>query len=286
MLSAEPETKIVIAELGSNRPGEIARLSRIAAPDIAVVTKIAAAHLEGFGSLEAIRKEKLSIANGLRAGGVLITDAHKSFKIENLTADGFGSRFNIDGVEIVLPLPGAGNIENTLTALAICRQFNISLEDFAAGLKTLPTVAMRMEIIKTGAIIILNDCYNANPASMRNALDILAGFNSSENGRLVFICGDMAELGPDSRKLHAELGKTIADVKVQLLIAVGPFAALAAAAARRQANYALQTECFENTVSACNNLNKFIKDNDITLVKGSRAIRLEMAVEKLKQLFP
>jgi len=285
LLSAGPETEIVIAELGSSRPGEIAPLSRIAAPDIAVVTKITAAHLEGFGSLDVIGKEKLSIADGLRTGGVLITDAYKSFEIKNLTTDGFGSRFTIDAVEITLPLPGAGNIENALTALAICRQFNISLEDFAYALKTLPAVTMRTEIIKTGSVTILNDCYNANPASMRNALDILAGFNSSENNRLVFICGDMAELGPDSRKLHAEFAKAIVDANVQLLLAVGSLAALTALFARRKAGYTLQTECFENTVSACNNLHKFIKDNDIVLVKGSRPAKLELAVEKLKQLF-
>jgi UDP-N-acetylmuramoyl-tripeptide--D-alanyl-D-alanine ligase len=144
---------------------------------------------------------------------------------------------------------------------------------------------MRTELLIIGTLTVLNDCYNANPASMKNALDILANIGSTEKCRLVFICGDMAELGPQSQQLHVELGGSVAQAKVRLLLAVGGFAQVTAEAAEKSAIYNLQTECFKDTVSACNNLEKFIKEDDIILVKGSRVAGLEKAVEKLRQIF-
>jgi UDP-N-acetylmuramoyl-tripeptide--D-alanyl-D-alanine ligase len=151
---------------------------------------------------------------------------------------------------------------------------------------------MRAELLQIGTLTLLNDCYNANPASMRNALDILTGLDPARKRRLVFICGDMAELGQQTERLHTELGIYIAQAKVGLLVAVGKFAKIAAEAAKtttesnsgfREAG-SLKIKCFEDTISACNNLHEFIKDYDIILVKGSRTAKLEMAVEKLKEL--
>jgi UDP-N-acetylmuramoyl-tripeptide--D-alanyl-D-alanine ligase len=127
---------------------------------------------------------------------------------------------------------------------------------------------------------------------MRNALDILAGLDPTENRRLVFICGDMAELGQQTERLHTELGTYIAQAKVGLLVAVGKFAKITTEAAKTIAEHnpgsrkvrPLQIKCFEDTISACNNLHEFIKDYDIILVKGSRTAKLEMVVEKLKEL--
>ncbi len=141
--------------------------------------------------------------------------------------------------------------------------------------------------------MILSDCYNANPASMKNALDILTGLDPARKRRLVFICGDMAELGTQTERLHTELGASIAQAKVDLLIAVGKFAKITAEAAKTTAEHnldshraaPLQIKCFEDALSVCNNLHKFIKDYDIILVKGSRTVGLETVVEKLKELF-
>ncbi len=314
LLGADAGAKIVIAELGSNYPGEIAYLTRIAQPDIAVVTNVYPAHLEGFGDLKTIIKEKLSIAEGLSKDGILVINADlvkwlngnrlnnqlpitnhqvitfgksddSDFWAQDITSDGFSSRFTIDGTEVYLPLAGAGNTENALAAWAVCKQFGLTIDDFAGGLKTLPAIPMRAELLQVGTLTVLNDCYNANPASMENALDILAGLGSKEGRRLVFICGDMAELGNQSEQLHAELGTAVVKTKVQLLIAVGKFAKVTAEIANDTADYDLQVKCFEDTLSACNNLHQFIKDNDIILVKGSRIAKLEVATEKLKELF-
>ncbi|MHC4749470.1 MAG: UDP-N-acetylmuramoyl-tripeptide--D-alanyl-D-alanine ligase [Planctomycetota bacterium] len=308
LLGSDPQDQIVIAELGSNHPGEISYLTRIAAPDIAVVTNVYPAHLEGFGNLSTIVQEKLSISEGLTSDSILIINADfeqlvdacrakgaefitfgvsegSNYQAKNIRSDSLTNRFTIGETEIYLPLAGPGNVENALAAWAVCSQFGLTIDDFAQALKTFQYVSMRAELLQIGTLTVLNDCYNANPASMRNALDILAGIDSTGKRRLVFICGDMAELGQQAEHLHLELGAYIAQAKVGLLLAAGKFAKIAAEVAKSSADYDLQIKCFEDTLSVCNNLHEFIKDYDIILVKGSRSARLEMAVEKLKELF-
>ena len=308
LLGAAADDQIVIAELGSNHPGEISYLTRIAEPDIAVVTNVHPAHLEGFGDLQTIIQEKSSISEGLKSDGVLIingdfdrlvnacrakglrfTTFGKSdgcdYRAGNIRPDGPASRFTIDGTEVYLPLAGPGNVENALAAWAVCSQFGLTIDDFAQAIETLSPVSMRTELLQIGTLTVLSDCYNANPASMRNALDILANLDPIRQHRLVFICGDMAELGGQTERLHTELGTSIAQAGVQLLLAVGRFAKIAAEAAQANAEYDLKIKCFEDTISAYNNLHEFIKDYDIILVKGSRVAKLEMLVEKLNELF-
>ncbi len=310
LLGANEKDKIVLTELGTDHPGEIALLSRIAQPDIAVITTVAPAHLEGFGSMEAILEEKLSISQGLERDGILIINGdndllvsacrNKKIKFisfgestgcdiltQNILCEGNSSRFTIGGTEVALPLPGPGNVKNALAAFAICRQFEITAKDFAEGVKTLNAVPMRTELLKIGSVTIINDCYNANPVSMKNALDILANFGKAkkQNGRLVFNCGDMAELGKHSENLHRQLGEYAAKAGVDVLLGVGNFAETVAEAVKRTAKNHPETKCFGDTVSVCNNLEKFVKDSDIVLVKGSRASKLETVTEKLKQLF-
>jgi UDP-N-acetylmuramoyl-tripeptide--D-alanyl-D-alanine ligase len=315
LLGAEADDQIVVAELGSNHPGEIAHLTRIAAPDIAMVINVHPAHLEGFGGLQTIIQEKLSISEGLTPDGVLIINADfdrlvnayrakgtkfvtfgKSngahYQARNIGYEASAGRFTINDTEVYLPLAGPGNVENALAAWAICSQFGLAVEDFAQALKNLSPVSMRAELLQIGTLTVLNDCYNANPASMRNALDILTGLDPAGKRRLIFICGDMAELGSQTESLHAELGISIAKTNVGLLLSVGKFAKIAARNAKTIAEQnsgshqvgSLQIKCFEDTISACNNLHEFIKDYDIILVKGSRTAGLEMVVEKLKEL--
>jgi UDP-N-acetylmuramoyl-tripeptide--D-alanyl-D-alanine ligase len=284
ILSADPQDQIIIAELGSNHPGEIEYLSKIAQPDIAVITNIRLAHLEGLGDLEAIKAEKLSIARGLKPDGILITDPASQMTPSSIVYQGSSSRFRLENTDITLPLPGRGNLENALTAWAICRRFGITIADFAGAVKTFRPVPMRCELLQTAALTILDDCYNANPASMKNALETLAALSVQKTGRRVFICGDMAELGSQTERLHLELAADIIKAEVHLILAVGKFAKLTADAAKDAAEYGLHTKCFEDAFSACNNLHKFIKVHDIVLVKGSRTSKLELAVEKLKQL--
>jgi len=305
LLCANPDDQIVIAELGTNHPGEIAYLTGIALPDVAVVTNVQPAHLEGFDSLEVIGKEKLSIAEGLTPDGALIINADtvphpatpqrriitfgrladSDYQARDITFDGEQSIFSINGTRICLPVPGPGNVEDALAAWAICSQFGLTVADFARAVSTLTALPMRAEVLKIGRLTVVNDCYNANPASMKNALQILAGLDQTGKRRRVFICGDMAELGRYGQALHGELGAAIAQAKVQLLLAVGRFADTTAQAAKKCADYKLQAECFQDAFEVCNRLHKFVKDDDIILVKGSRAAKMEVVTEKLKKLF-
>ena len=308
LLGAGPNHKIIVAELGSNCPGEIAYLTRIAQPDVAMVTNVHPVHLAGFGDLQALTQEKLSISEGLRPGGDLIVNGDcdllvktcrakgekvitfgKSdrghIQVRNITYSDFNSSFTIEGTQVCLPLPGPGNVENALAAWAVCSRLGLTIHNFGRALKTVSAVPMRAEFLHIGTLTVLNDCYNANPASMKNALDILVRIGFAQKRRLVFICGDMAELGRQTRRLHAELGVWVAKAKIQLLVAVGKFACVTAAAAKRRAEHKVQIKSFEDTASACNNLEKFIEEYDIILVKGSRVAKLEMVIERLKALF-
>jgi UDP-N-acetylmuramoyl-tripeptide--D-alanyl-D-alanine ligase len=308
LLGAGSDTEIVIAELGSNHPGEISYLTRIAEPDIAVVTNVHPAHLEGFGDIRTIVKEKSSIAEGLRPDGILIANADferlleacrargaelvtfgksdmVNYRVSDIYLEGPVSTFTIDRTHVRLPLAGPGNVENALAAWAICSQFGLTTDEFAEAVGDLPPVSMRTELLQIGTLIVLSDCYNANPASMKNALEVLAGLDPTGQRRVVFICGGMAELGRQAERLHAELGAFVARTKVGLFVAVGELASVAAKNAMELATRDLSAKCFCDTVSACNNLPKFIKDNDIILVKGSRRARLEKVVERLKELF-
>jgi UDP-N-acetylmuramoyl-tripeptide--D-alanyl-D-alanine ligase len=223
-------------------------------------------------------------AKGLRFITFGKSDA-SDYQAGNIRPDGPASRFTIDSIEVYLPLAGPGNVENALAAWAVCSQLGLTIDDFAQALDTLSPVSMRTELLQIGTLTVLSDCYNANPASMRNALEILANLDPTGQRRRVFICGDMAELGRQTERLHAELGTSIAQAGVQLLLAVGKFAKVAAVTAQANAEYDLKIKCFKDTVSAYNNLHEFIKDYDIILVKGSRVAKLELLVEKLNELF-
>jgi len=300
ILAAPPDSQILILELATNHPGEIEYLSRIASPDIALVTNAYPAHLAGFGSIENIAKEKLSIAKGISPKGILIINADcptllDSANKQNLSFETFtlskidvtiaplSGKFKIDNLTVEIPLPGRGNIENALAAWSICSKLGVSARYFADALKSITPVSMRSELLNIGTLTVISDCYNANPASMKNALDILTNLAANKNCRSVFICGDMAELGESEKSLHQQFGQQIATSGVHLLITVGPLAALAADTAKI-ANPNLQTARFTQTAQLCDNLHKFIKDSDIILIKGSRINKLEIVIEKLKKL--
>ncbi len=306
LLTAQETDEVIVAEMGSNAPGEIADLSHIAEPDVAVVTNTHAAHLEGFGCLEAIMREKLSIGQGLRPSGPLFVNAdiqaladlaceqyacpvmfgqnaYCDIPVQNVRYLAHGSKATLQNHDLEIPLPGPGNVVNTVAAWAVCRYLGVSIEAFAAAIKTLPAIPMRGETLMLDALTVISDCYNANPASMKNALAILS-IQAKPDQRCVFIMGDMAELGPESPALHERLGANIAESRVNLLISVGPLSKSAAQTVQAKTNNRLQTECFEDTMSACTALKSLIQARDLILVKGSRSARLEQAVDVLKSL--
>jgi len=312
LLSAGPQDEVIVAELGANHPGEIACLTRIARPNIAVVTNAHPAHLEGFGDLATIVREKLSIAEGLADDGVLIINgdieplvaacrgsgrsfctfgksADATYRAERIVCEALHSTFTIGGTQVRLPLPGPGNVDNASAAWAVCDRLGLTAESFAEAVASLRGVVMRAEPVQIGSLTVLNDCYNANPASMKNALAMLRNLRSSGNAnhdrRLVFICGEMAELGPQTKSLHAELGVAVAETGVDLLVTIGEPPRVTARAAQDATRQSLQVQCFDDAAAACDGMRELIRQNDIVLVKGSRMARLERVVERLRELF-
>ncbi|MBL7214310.1 MAG: UDP-N-acetylmuramoyl-tripeptide--D-alanyl-D-alanine ligase [Phycisphaerae bacterium] len=302
ILSAEPDDEMLLLELGSNRPGEIAELTDMSKPDAAVITFVGPAHLEGFRTLENVLNEKVSIVKGLKQDGTLYMNGDQSelaVKAKamfdgriitfgtNQSCDVIGTDFQLDGnnsslvVEgqrIDVPLAGKANLMNVLTVWSVCKDLKVSLSDYIDVIGRLKPVSMRLEVLHVGLLTILNDCYNANPASMANALECLKTFRRDKKGRLVFIAGTMKELGSQSAVLHTELGHKAAKEGIELLLCVGPFAENTAAGALQHCE-TMQVQTFENTELLCNNLHKSIQPDDIVLVKGSRAVGLEKAVE-------
>lgn len=308
LLAADPQIEIIVTELGANHLGEIAYLTRIAQPDLALVTNAHPAHLEGFGDLATIIREKLSIAEGLSEAGILIVNgdieplvaacrskgrpfhtfgksAGVDYRVQHIVCEALHSTFTIASTQVRLPLPGPGNVENALAAWAVCDQFGVSVAAFAKAVETLAGVSMRAQTLRVGSLTVLNDCYNANPASMKNALAMLHNLRAADDAnrgrRLVFICGEMAELGPQTQALHAELGRAVAEAGVDLLVTVGAPPQTTARVAKETARHNLQTRSFDDTLSVCNAVQEFVAEDDIVLVKGSRTTRLERVVERL-----
>ena len=307
ILSAEADDEILLLELGSNYPGEIEELTRLANPDVAVVTFVGRAHLAGFGTLENVLKEKASIVLGLKKGGTLYINGDQPALVEyvkntfdvsfvtfgttdgcdvigsDLQTNGPAGALTIEGRRVEVPLPGRAALMNTLTVWSVCRDNKVLLSDFMGVIGLLRPVSMRMELQKAGPVTILNDCYNANPASMANALECLGSFRR-DGKRLIFIAGTMGELGDQSVDLHRDLGRQAADCGVDAVLATGAFAADIVCGVVGSERTVL-AQAFENTDQLCDNLHKYIQPDDIVLVKGSRLAGLEKAVRRLNELF-
>jgi len=293
----------VVCEIGTNAPGEVAALTQIAQPDIAVITSVAEAHLEGLGSIEQIAVEKASILSTMGADGAgvvwadndLLTRAVRQYAVRCIRfgvsddADlrltgyeqhGCNSRFEVNGrLWVDLPLPGRHNAMNALSALAVARRLGMDESEAAEALADLSSVSMRTEWTDAGGVTIINDAYNANPASMRAAGDVLGGAPAE---RRVMILGDMCELGPRGEQLHEQLGRDLAAGEVDLLIGVGPLGRYIAQGA---AACGLATATFETSAEAVDGAPALLRDGDVVLIKGSRATGMEALVGPIVSAF-
>ncbi|HBG78692.1 MAG TPA: hypothetical protein DDW84_07625 [Phycisphaerales bacterium] len=308
IFAAPDDCEIVISELGTNHIGEIEVLSKMIEPDVAVITTVCPAHLEGFGSLDAIVKEKVSITAGLKKTGKFFVSGGKKelldyceknnlkfttfgttsdcdIFVENIRLAGDKSVFTVEGVEVNLPLIGKANVENASAVWAVAKHFGFSAVEFANAIAKIKPVAMRMEILQFGGLGVISDCYNANPGSMENALQSLTLVARQKKKRPVFIFGKMGELGGESQKLHTELGRQIAQYEIPVVLTIAGDSALAAEMAKKLIGSDNAVAIFENLDELTHNLHKFVKPDDIVLVKASRSQRFEKVVDELKGLF-
>ncbi|CAN5808993.1 UDP-N-acetylmuramoyl-tripeptide--D-alanyl-D-alanine ligase [soil metagenome] len=290
-----------VVEMGMNQPGEIAPLARIAAPDIAVVTNVAASHLEGLGTVEAVLEEKLELARALGPDGLLVylgdqpmlreaTAAlpcrrlsyglHPSNDLSpeswSLDEDGRGS-FHLDGRTFRLRLTGKHNIVNALAAVAVGREAGLPVGAIAGGVAEPDALPLRMQLERWGEVVALVACYNANPESVISAAATLSTLSGAR--RRIAVLGEMLELGSASAEWHEWVGRELAKDAVDLVVTVGPGAAPIAAGAEAAG---LETRRFRDRHSAEEWLVENVVPGDAILFKASRGAELETVVKPVR----
>jgi UDP-N-acetylmuramoyl-tripeptide--D-alanyl-D-alanine ligase len=297
LLGLNARHRYAVIEMGMNHFGEIDYLARIAAPNIALVNNASGAHLQGLGSVEAVAQAKGEIFSGLRDYGTAIINGDDAYAplwrtlagANQLLEFGLGAQNDVSGVwrpqdhgarlelntpqgkfAVNLQVPGEHNARNALAATAAAISLNIPLETIAAGLENFGGVAGRLQrtVGRHGATII-DDTYNANPASLRAAIDVLA----QAAGKHVLVLGDMGELGADAAKLHAEIGGTAHHAGIEKLLALGD---LSRNAVREFGEGARHFERIEDLQSE---LDKELDSRTTVLVKGSRFMKMERVVQ-------
>jgi UDP-N-acetylmuramoyl-tripeptide--D-alanyl-D-alanine ligase len=307
-LRQRPEMAVV--ELGMNHAGEISTLVRIAEPDVRVWTNVGEAHLGFFASLDAIADAKAEILEGAGASTLLVANADDpliaarirafrgrvvTFGIEGGAADVRASAVvdrGIEGtsarvttrhgaVEITTPLIGRANLANILAAAAVAEEFGVPLDSVAARAAQLRPAAHRGEIVRLpSGVTIVDDSYNANPTATKKALDVLA---ASPAARRLAVIGEMLELGERSAELHEDVGRAAAKAGLDHLLAVGGAPAKALADAAIAAGMpAASVRYFATSDEAADTAVDLVKRGDLLLVKGSRGVKTDRVVDRLK----
>lgn len=302
----EEEHQVAVVEMGISDFGEMTRLSKIVKPTISVITNIGDCHLENLGDRNGVLKAKTEMFKYLAKDGRVFLngdDSHLSavtavngsspvfYGINKGNNTYYSENINNMGIkgisctlctptnrlEVTIPAIGTYMVANALVAVAIGEYLGMEPAQIKKGIESYKTVGSRDGVIETEYITVIDDCYNANPVSVKGGIDTLTNFS----GRTVCILGDMKELGANSRQLHCDTGKYAKDKGVDVLVAVGNDAVDIAEGAKG-GNTAVYY--FENVAEAIDSLKSIIKRNDTVLVKASRAMRLEQVVNALKEL--
>ncbi len=296
----------VVAELGMSQPGEIRRLAQICRPDLAVITNIGPAHLEGLGSLEAIRLAKAELLEGLQAGGRAILngddplvrriaeettvpvlrfglETEAAIRAEEIASQALGTRFTLvlpgERVPVLLPLPGRFMVLNALAAAAVGHLAGLGAAEIARGLEAFRPPPARMRLLAiSGGVTLIDDTYNANPRSMAAAIHTLAQLAGT--ARSVLVAGDMLELGDQAATLHLEIGVLAARAGITRLCATGQFAAKVCQGAR-ETDAGLECLHCQDKSKIAGILRRWLRPGDWILVKGSRGMRMETVVTEL-----
>ncbi|MCL8206929.1 MAG: UDP-N-acetylmuramoyl-tripeptide--D-alanyl-D-alanine ligase [Actinomycetia bacterium] len=298
MLDLEPGTRWFVAEMGMRGPGEIRALVRLAPPTVAVITNVGTAHLERLGSVAAIREAKAEILEGLGRDGVAVLNAADEavWSLRDRVAGrvvGYGRsdqavwaddvatrpgsvRFRLHGPDgtfaVTLPWDGAHQVANACAAAAVGYALGLDGPRIVRGLESVDP-APHFRRLAVGGITVLDDSYNASPASMAAGLALLA----AENGRRVAVLGDMLELGPVEASAHREMGEAAARA-ADVVLAVGPRARMLYEAARAAGAAAAHVE---DAAAAVRWLKDHVRAGDVIYVKGSRAVGLDAVVQAL-----
>jgi UDP-N-acetylmuramoyl-tripeptide--D-alanyl-D-alanine ligase len=301
LLKLEPGHDVAVIEMGMSHAGEIRALAKIARPETGVVTNVAPVHLEFFDSLAAIARAKYELIASLPAGSTAVLNADDDYvsqfgrdfhgkvvmygtrpeadvRAENIVACGAeGSEFDIlvNGCRehTRLPLVGAHNILNALAAVAVGMERGLKPSETVSALATLTPADKRGEVVQLGNITVINDCYNSNPKALSAMMDALAAIPAK---RRIVVTGEMLELGPASEEMHRQAGEHAAKNKIDVVVGVrGQAQALVEQARRAGA----RAEFVATPEEAGEWLARETRDGDVVLLKASRGVKLERALE-------
>ncbi len=301
----EESHQVAVIEMGISDFGEMTRLSKIVKPTICVITNIGDCHLENLGDRNGVLKAKTEMfiyrdpqgkifLNGDDTHLSTVTDVNGTVPVfYGLNKDNayYSENINNQGVKgvsctlctpknkinVTIPAIGTYMVSNALVAVAIGEYLGMNIDEIAKGVESYKTVGSRDGVIKTDFITIIDDCYNANPVSVKGGIDTLTNFK----GRKVCILGDMKELGTNSKQLHFCTGEYAKDKNTDVLVAVGEDAKDIAQGAKGGNTQVYYYEFVSDTID---NLKNIIKKDDTVLVKASRAMKLEQVVNALKDM--
>jgi UDP-N-acetylmuramoyl-tripeptide--D-alanyl-D-alanine ligase len=305
LLKLEPEHDIAVIEMGMSHAGEIAALAKIAQPEIGVVTNVAPVHLEFFNSVADIARAKYELIANLPAGGTAILNADDEYvsqfgrdfhgkvvlygmkasadvRAENIELRGAaGSTFDVVAASCreraTLPLVGRHNIHNALAAVAVGLGRGLAPSEAVGTLATLVPPDKRGEVVQVGNITVINDCYNSNPKALDAMVDTLAAMPAK---RRIVVAGEMLELGPAGEEMHRRSGQHMAGQKIDWLVGVRGLAKPMVEAARAAG---IRAEFVDTPEEAGEWLLRETRDGDAVLLKASRGVKLERALEKWSQ---
>ncbi|HEV8123670.1 MAG TPA: UDP-N-acetylmuramoyl-tripeptide--D-alanyl-D-alanine ligase [Gemmatimonadales bacterium] len=290
ILAAPPDSDALVIEAGASTPGEIARAREIIEPTVAIVTNVGDSHLEGFGSRNGVMLEKLALLTDVPLGIVgtdppdlgrqarsrarrVLTGGLKDCDVTPtaLTLDGSGRpRFTVDGVEVLLPIRGQHQAGNAMLAWALVRELGLDRQQAADALSALTLPGGRGEVLEVGGLTIMNDAYNANPASFRTAIATAQAMRQGR--RLVFIAGSMRELGKDTKRFHHEIAGELAALNPDILGVVGDFVPAIQPHTEVLGSRLIRAS---DPIALGPLLKERLQGNELVVLKASRGVQLE-----------
>jgi UDP-N-acetylmuramoyl-tripeptide--D-alanyl-D-alanine ligase len=295
--------EFAVIEMGASGVGEIARLAEIASPEAAIVTAVAPAHLEKFGSLEAIEQAKGELVESIPEHGFVVLNgddprvrrmagrarcrtilageqSQNAVRPDRIDLANDRLTLSVGGVSFRLNVIGRQHVTAALACIAVAREIGLSDVEIARGLESFQPVAGRCRPLSVGPWTILDDTYNASPASMAAACDVLKNWQGP--GCRWLVVGDMLELGRDSAAFHRQVGQLAAASNVDGVIALGPHAADTIDAARSAGLQSGQLAVCKDLATVLLHLDCWLNRGDVALIKGSRGMRMEQVIEQLQ----
>ena len=311
IFSITQEHEVAVVEMGISDFGEMNRLAKITKPDICVITNIGYSHLEQLGDRDGVLKAKTELLPYIQPGGSLVLNGDDDklltikgkeeqqilfYSLEDKQANYYASLGQKKGIEdgaisfhskipghmernydVVIPIPGTHQVMNAMAAACVGELLGLSDEEIKKGILQVPVIQGRSNFVRKNNMLIIDDCYNANPMSMKASIEVI----SQLPGHRIAILGDMGELGVETKKLHYEVGEAVAKSGIHTFIAIGILAEEMIKGAKEEGTRVEESYYFSTKEKALPFIKGFVKEGDSILVKASHFMEFEQIVEEL-----